>query len=119
MGQTVSTLANLGVIAGIAFVAVEVSQNNSEMAAQGRNPIYQMQSELQRDFVNNAGGIADIWSKPIQVEDLTFTERVRMGSYGIHLIRTFEYMCREDRQGALQSVRFMANVFSLPAIQEM
>ena len=36
LGQTISILANLGVIAGIVFLAVELRQNNSLMAAQAR-----------------------------------------------------------------------------------
>ena len=36
LGQTVTILANLGVIAGIVFLAVELRQNNALMAAQAR-----------------------------------------------------------------------------------
>ena len=35
VGQTMTILANLGVIIGIAFLAVEINQNNSQLAAQG------------------------------------------------------------------------------------
>jgi len=37
LGQTVSILANLGVIAGIAFLAAELRQNNALMAAEARS----------------------------------------------------------------------------------
>ena len=38
-GQTVSILANIGVIAGIIFLAIEVQQNNTLMRAQTRSDI--------------------------------------------------------------------------------
>ncbi len=36
LGQTITILANVGVIAGIVFLAVELRQNNTLMAAQAR-----------------------------------------------------------------------------------
>jgi len=34
LGQTISILANLGVVAGIVFLAIELRQNNDQLAAQ-------------------------------------------------------------------------------------
>lgn len=39
LGQAVTVLANLGVIAGIAFLAIEVQQNNELLAAQARSDL--------------------------------------------------------------------------------
>ena len=36
LGQTIGILANLGVIAGIVFLAVELQQNNKLLGAQAR-----------------------------------------------------------------------------------
>ena len=37
LGQTVSILANVGVIIGIAFVGIELSQNNALLSAEARS----------------------------------------------------------------------------------
>ena len=37
LGQTITILANLGVIAGIVFLAVELRQNNALLQAQSRS----------------------------------------------------------------------------------
>jgi hypothetical protein len=73
-------LANVGVVAGIVFLAVEIHQNNSQLAAQARNSIYRMQSDFQKDFINNIGGVADFYAKARSGEELTDTEQMRMGS---------------------------------------
>ena len=36
LGQTAAVLANLGVIAGVLFLALELQQNNELIAAEGR-----------------------------------------------------------------------------------
>ena len=41
LGQTVGILANIGVIAGIAFLALELRQNNSHLATQARYSLRQ------------------------------------------------------------------------------
>jgi hypothetical protein len=49
LGQTITILANVGVITGIAFLAAELRQNNEMMRAQTRNDIAQSVIELLRD----------------------------------------------------------------------
>jgi hypothetical protein len=41
LGQTIQILANVGVIAGIVFLAVELDQNSDQMTAQTRNNVAQ------------------------------------------------------------------------------
>ena len=45
-GQAVSVIANIGVIAGIIFVAVEVRQNNRLLEAQARYSLRQYRSDI-------------------------------------------------------------------------
>lgn len=46
IGQLISILANLGVIAGIVFVAVEVRQNNRLLEAQARYSLRQYRADI-------------------------------------------------------------------------
>ena len=41
LGQTITILANVGVIAGIVFLAIELRQNNEYMAANARYDLLQ------------------------------------------------------------------------------
>jgi len=59
LAQTVTILANIGVIAGIVFLTFELRQNNAQLASQFRTSFYAMRSELESDFIRNSGGIAD------------------------------------------------------------
>lgn len=46
-GHTITILANLGVITGIAFLAVEIAQNNEQLVAQARFNYYQQRGQSQ------------------------------------------------------------------------
>lgn len=69
LNQWLSLVANLGVLVGIIFLAVELNQNTSMMRAQTRDSVtekqmnfYQMlvtDSELTRKYVDNGGYLVD------------------------------------------------------------
>ena len=99
LGQTITILANLGMIAGIVFLAVELRQNNSELASQTRTNLYQMRAQLQTDYINNVGGLADIYVKVRHGDELSESEASRLGSRRSHIFRTLEYMFSEDPDG--------------------
>ncbi len=111
LGQAIQTLANLGVIAGIVFLAVEISQNNDELASQSRNTLYQMRADLQEAYIYNRGGIADLDGKAARGEPLTQIEQGRLGSRRSHILQTLEYMFQEDREGTMKSAGWVAIVF--------
>ena len=88
--------ANIGVIAGIAFLAIEISQNSDQLAAQTRNTMFGARAVLENDFANNIGGIAEIVTKARRGETLTDTEAARLVSRQYRVLRTFEYMIQES-----------------------
>ena len=45
LGQSIGILANLGVIAGIVFLGLELRQNNSLLAAQARYSLRQLRTD--------------------------------------------------------------------------
>ena len=53
IGQTMSVLANVGIIAGIVFLGYELQQNNDQLRSQSRANIYSMQTEIQGTFYGN------------------------------------------------------------------
>jgi hypothetical protein len=111
LGQTITILANIGVILGIVFLAVELSQNNEELASQTRANIYQMRADLQTDYINNVGGIADIYTKLQSGEALSVTESNRLNSRRAHVLRTLEYMFHEDEAGTVAEAGFVEVMF--------
>ena len=119
LGQAISVLANIGVIAGIIFLAVEIHQNNDQLEAQARQNIYDMQAEIQRDFFRNNGGLADLYVKDATGEGLAVVEAARLGSYRTHLIRTMAFIFREDSELANDSVDWMATLFAGPGMTEL
>ena len=111
LGETIGILANIGVIAGIVFLAVEIGQNNDQLAAQTRNTIYELRSGLERDLINNVGGIAELVTKERRGEALTDVEENRLLSRRFNMLRTFEYMVQENPDNARVQAGYMANMF--------
>ena len=119
LGQTVSVLANIGVIAGIIFLAVEIRQNSDQLNVQARQSIYEMQAEIQRNFFRNDGGLAELYFKEVMGQELTIVEASRLGSYRTHLIRTMAFIFGEDSDLADDSRAWMVTLFAGPGMVEL
>jgi hypothetical protein len=103
VGQTVSIFANLGVVAGIAFLAIEVGQNNELMRAAARDA----QNERIRDYVEQVyttPGLAEIIVKARSGTPLTDAEDLMLFSRQLRLLRGFEVQHREYVQGAVDDL---------------
>jgi hypothetical protein len=82
-GQTINTLANIGVIAGIVFLAIEVRQNQASLNESNR--ISQRALEISslerfsaiRDQIAESEEMAQIWTKGLADEDLTAIDEIR------------------------------------------
>ena len=79
-GQMIQILANLGVIIGIAFVGIELSQNNELLSAEARA------TELSQDteawgFVAENGEFSELLAKDLNNEPLTQAEEIRLTSH--------------------------------------
>jgi len=96
LGQTIAILANLGVIAGIVFLALELQQNNSELASQSRMNFYQMRSDLDNQFIENVGGVGDLLSKARQGEPLSGYDTARLNARNRLILDTLEFMYQEE-----------------------
>ena len=111
LAQLVGILANIGVIVGIIFLTVEISQNNEQLASQTRNTIFELRAGLERDIVNNAGGIADLVGKVQRGDALTDVEQNRLNARRFQLLQTFQYMFQESPDGVRLQVPYMIAMF--------
>ena len=83
-GQMIAVLANVGVIAGIAFLAFELRQNNSLLRAQASFNLLQNRIEYRTDIVRDPE-FAEFWAENLAGGRVSATQlRVLM-----HVQRTF------------------------------
>ena len=119
LGQTITILANVGVIAGIIFLAFELQQNNDQLQSQTRANLYRMQAEIQRDIFTNVGGVTDLLVKAQGGQQLTAVELNRLAAFRGYVLRTIEFMFREDSEGSRESADWMVIAFvSIPGFRE-
>lgn len=96
-------LANLGVIAGIIFLALELRQNNELMEVEAR----QAQNDRIQEYLMqlySVPGLADLHVKFENGESLTEAEELQLYARKLRLLRGFEAQHRESIQGAAESV---------------
>ena len=101
--QSVGLLANLGVIAGILFLVIEIRQNNSLLAAQASYAKFNVERERRARIVDNRAGLADIVERAIAGEELTPTETLRLDAYWRDVLDSWQWQFRESQAGRLQS----------------
>ena len=101
LNQWLMLAANLGVIAGIAFLALEVSQNTEALQAQSSYNLYQAKTGSFRMIAQNPDGLADIFIRMQQNETLTPAETLRLRLYTQAMLGDFEWQYKEMASGRL------------------
>ena len=98
IGQTIGLLANLGVIAGIIFLGVELHQNNELMEAEARAArADRLRATAEHVFIDQA--FADLLVKAGNQEALTDSERLRVRSFNLYRLRGLEAYFVEYQAG--------------------
>lgn len=100
LGQAVSILANLGVIAGIVFLALELQQNNALLAAQARSELATRRVGFV-ELVTGNGELADIIVRANAGEPLSPAEQFRFRQLGRRLLSSWASQYREIEEGAI------------------
>jgi hypothetical protein len=103
VGQAVGILANLGVIAGIVFLGIEIGQNSELMRSAARNA----QNERIQDYIEQVymtPGLAEIIVKARNSEPLTDAEDLMLFNRRLRLLRGFEVQHREYMEGTVDSL---------------
>ena len=118
LGQTIQTVANVGVIAGIIFLAVELSQNTAMIQAQ-MNQSRADSAVFSAEAVFNSDYLPEILVALEQGKPLSDVQTVRYQNWLIALLRLQDNQYRQYREGLLgedveRSVRRVVRVNIAP-----
>jgi hypothetical protein len=111
LGQIIQILANVGVIGGILFLAVEIGQNNDELTSQARFNYYANRIAEYRMVVENPEMI-DVMVRAGADETLTPEDTMLIRNRAMSLLTSWEYEFGEFQRG-----RLTADEFNAPAKQ--
>ncbi len=101
LGQTIQIVANLGVIAGIVFLAFELRQNNALLTAQSSHALLSTKFEYRARIIDNTNGFAEILQKRRSGAQLSPVERSRLNIFAHDLLDIFRWQFRELQAGRL------------------
>jgi len=94
LGQTISILANLGVIAGILFLGIELRQNNTLMESQARFNRLSVITEGYGPWAEN-GELAELRVRASNGEELSEVERRRIEGAIMQILLRLEWVFHE------------------------
>ena len=100
-GKTVGILANIGVVAGIIFLAFELRQNNQILIAQASYAQFVVERDRRNRLIENVGGITDLLEKSRAGIPLEADESFRLGLLWEDLIDSWRWQYREVEAGRL------------------
>ncbi len=103
LGQTISILANLGVIAGIIFLGLELRQVQDQMEAEISFNRFSEENST-RHLIATSPILAGAIAKRNAGEDLTREEVVMLDSYIASILISAEYAWRQHERGRLEDV---------------
>ena len=101
LGQGITILANLGVIAGIVFLGVELAQNNDLLAAQARYNLRVQRAETNRNGLNPF--LLEASLKYREGANLTPAERAITQLQALTMLELWEWQHAEYEAGMLES----------------
>jgi len=108
LGQAITILANLGVIAGIAFLAVELQQNNALLEAQVQAYRFETLRGLANGIAANTD-LAEAMAKIEANEPLTGTQEALVRATAMNLFRSWQWQYTEWREGRLPDENLSAS----------
>jgi hypothetical protein len=100
-GQTITVLANLAVLAGIAFLAYEMRQNTQVARQEAYYAFTQTMNENAYSLANDAE-LAEMIGRAMDGEprsSFTNAERLRIDVHWISLLRVWEALYRSRQEG--------------------
>ncbi len=101
LGQTISIFANVGVIAGILFLAIELQQNNDLLSAQARAARIELKTSFEGSLYQNVE-LAEIIARAHANDELTDAEEIRLLWLGRRMLTSFQYVYSEYQQGMIE-----------------
>lgn len=98
-GQLAALVANLGVVAGLVFLAMEIRQNNKHLAAQARYSLRQYRSDIADSLMlPHVIGATHKWARN---EEVTQEERSTVLMVAIKIVELWEWQFGERAAGLL------------------
>lgn len=104
LGKSVQVLANVGVIAGIVLLAVELRQNNALLAAQVRYDRLVIRTTSSTQLLDSVD-LASIDFKATAGQELTEQETKALYLFGINTFVTWEWQYDEVLAGTIEDGR--------------
>ena len=101
VGQLTGICANLGVLAGIVFLGMEVQQNNELLDSQARQNIANGLRELNAVVYDQETGLSAVITKAKSGAELTEDEAFRVDRYLTTVIISWEYWYRDYADGII------------------
>ncbi len=100
LGQSIGILANLGVIAGIVFLGLELRQNNELLESDARRAVLDRRTNSQEIVATNAQ-LANVVAKSAAGEPLTDGEYVQLDAYNRRTLASLEWQFGEHQRGVI------------------
>lgn len=94
--------ANLGVVAGIIFLGIEIRQNNELLTVQASYSQFEIERERRSRIIENVNGFADVVEKQQNGEELTYVEGQRLLQHWLDVIDSWAWQFRENQAGRLE-----------------
>jgi hypothetical protein len=94
-GELISIIANIGVIAGIVFLALELRQNNELIAAEAR-ATYASMDQTGWSFIIENPDLADLLIKDRNGGELSESEMLRLNALWLQNLAQFQFRFLED-----------------------
>jgi hypothetical protein len=111
LGQMITILANVGVIAGIAFLAVELRQNNAFLEAEAGRALTENRTTPAR-FMLESSNVAELAAKLRNGDSLDPAEEFAERSMYQYMLVNWEWEFREYRAGRLSWEQLPINAWS-------
>jgi hypothetical protein len=102
LGQTIAILANVGVITGIVFLAIEISQNTAMIEAQMSQDRAETAMSLAQSLYNS-DYLPPILAAIDEGRELSIVEQRRFGDYIRAVHRLQDNLLRQSREGLLDT----------------
>jgi hypothetical protein len=93
--------ANLGVIAGIAFLAIEIRQNSEVLQAEASFAQLTVESGRRATLYENVNGMAELVLKQTSSQELSGVENYRLNLFWLDFLSYWQWKHREYLAGRL------------------
>ncbi len=112
LGQTVTILANIGLVAGIVFLGVELHQNNELLEAEARATRHQNRSDHTNRLLLENPGLVELIVKADSGESLTQEEQYTLERYLDQALINFQFTFVEYQRGQFDESELEAAAMS-------